>query len=224
MRRPRSALAVALLATMALAVPVNAARPQVGSDSTVGSPDGRPVVRPRPAQGRSGHDLCQDASPPTARRSTSTARSPSRTAPSSPALRNDFKAWLQANAPKAQGHRPVGPQPQRRLGQAQRHHRSTRSSTAPQASHVEYEGLYQRTADDPDLALINGVAGWGAGGAANAGEGRQGRDHRLRHRRHASLLQRRRTAGPDPARRPPLHEQQGHRRARSSTTRPRTRG
>ena len=39
--------------------------------------------------------------PPTARRSTSRAAPSSRTAPSCQRLRNDFKQWLQANAPKA---------------------------------------------------------------------------------------------------------------------------
>jgi subtilisin family serine protease len=167
--RPRSALAVALLATLALAVPVNAARPQPGTDSTRARQTvdqssalvqlkGDPVTtyaKTRPSHGKKA-DL------------NSTVTKSYRAQLS--ALRNDFKAWLQANAPKAR----ITGQWDLSLNAVAVKLNGTSLATlkkAPQASHVEYEGLYQRTTDDPDLALINGVAGWGSGGAANAGKG-----------------------------------------------------
>jgi subtilisin family serine protease len=88
------------------------------------------------------------------------------------ALRNDFKQWLQANAPKAQ----VTGQYDISLNAVAVQLNGTAKSTietAPQAAHVEYQGIYYPNDDrDPDLALIHAVQAWNAGGgAAHAGEG-----------------------------------------------------
>jgi minor extracellular serine protease Vpr len=91
------------------------------------------------------------------------------------ALRNDFKQWLQANAPKAQvtGSWDIS------LNAVSVKLNGTSLDTlraAPQAIRAEYEGLYSPTADpavDPDLALISATQAWAAAGgsSANAGAG-----------------------------------------------------
>ena len=87
------------------------------------------------------------------------------------ALRNDFKAWLRANAPKAK----VTGEFDISLNAVAVKLNGTSLSqlaAAPMAKHVEYEGLYYPAADDPDLAIIHAVEAWAVGGgAANAGEG-----------------------------------------------------
>lgn len=88
------------------------------------------------------------------------------------ALRNDFKQWLQANAPKAKitggwdlSLNAVGVQLNGTKLDLLR--------TAPQVKHVEYQGLYYPLdAADPDLSLISAQAAWAqVGGAAGAGAG-----------------------------------------------------
>jgi minor extracellular serine protease Vpr len=87
------------------------------------------------------------------------------------ALRNDFKQWLQTNAPKAK----VTGQFDISLNAVSVQLNGESKATierSPQAVRVEYEGLYYPTASDPDLGLIHAVQAWsanGAGGAANAG-------------------------------------------------------
>ena len=85
--------------------------------------------------------------------------------------RNEFKAWLRANAPKAK----VIAQFDLALNAVAVKLNGVALETlagAPMAQHVEYTGLYYRVADDPDLALISAVQAWNqAGGAANAGAG-----------------------------------------------------
>jgi minor extracellular serine protease Vpr len=90
------------------------------------------------------------------------------------ALRNDFKQWLRANAPKAQvtGSWDIS------LNAVSVKLNGTSLDTlqaAPQAIRAEYEGLYYPTVDstvDPDLAMISAVAAWDvAGGSAMAGAG-----------------------------------------------------
>lgn len=90
------------------------------------------------------------------------------------AERNDFKQWLQSNAPKAS----VTGQFDISLNAVSVQLNGTSLSTlasAPMVKHVEYEGLYYPTTDvtvDPDLALISAFGAWDAGGGpANAGEG-----------------------------------------------------
>ena len=77
-------------------------------------------------------------------------------------------------------------------------------AAAPMVARAQYQGLYYPIAtDDPDLALDQRARRPGRRAAAPAGDGRrrQGRDRRLRHRRHASVLRRRRLPGADAARR-----------------------
>jgi minor extracellular serine protease Vpr len=88
------------------------------------------------------------------------------------ALRNDFKQWLRANAPKAQvtGSWDIS------LNAVSVKLNGTSLDTlraAPQAIRAEYEGLYYPTVDDPDLALISATQAWAANGktSATAGKG-----------------------------------------------------
>jgi len=87
------------------------------------------------------------------------------------AQRNDFKKWLQANAPKAK----ITGQYDISLNAVAVQLNGTTLATlvgAPQVQHVEYEGLYYPTDDDPDLAIISAVEAWNQnGGSANAGKG-----------------------------------------------------
>jgi len=87
------------------------------------------------------------------------------------AQRNDFKKWLQANAPKAK----ITGQYDISLNAVAVQLNGTPLATlagAPQVKHVEYEGLYYPTNDDPDLAIISAMDAWAVGGGpANAGEG-----------------------------------------------------
>mgnify|MGYP005810997291 CR=1 FL=1 len=90
------------------------------------------------------------------------------------AERNDFKKWLQANAPAAK----ITGQYDISLNAVAVQLNGTPLETlgrAPMVQHVEYEGLYYPTSDpysDPDLALISAFDAWNTGGgAANAGEG-----------------------------------------------------
>jgi subtilisin family serine protease len=87
------------------------------------------------------------------------------------AQRNDFKQWLQANAPKAK----ITGQYDISLNAVAVQLNGTslaKLAGAPMVQHVEYEGLYYPTDEDPDLALISAFDAWNVGGgAANAGAG-----------------------------------------------------
>ncbi|HLP81328.1 MAG TPA: S8 family serine peptidase, partial [Nitrosomonas sp.] len=87
------------------------------------------------------------------------------------AQRNEFKRWLQANAPKAK----ITGQYDIALNAVAVQLNGTSLAmlaTAPQVQHVEYQGLYYPTMDDPDLAIISAEAAWAVnGGSANAGAG-----------------------------------------------------
>src|SRR6266511_2610157 len=87
------------------------------------------------------------------------------------ALRNDFKAWLRANAPTAS----VTSEYDISLNAVAVKLGSESLSTiarAPQVRTAQYQFRYQPVADDPDLSLISAVQAWNrAGGAANAGAG-----------------------------------------------------
>ncbi len=70
------------------------------------------------------------------------------------AQRNEFKQWLQANAPKAK----ITGQYDISLNAVAVQLNGTALSTltkAPMVVRAEYEGLYYPTADDPDLSIIN---------------------------------------------------------------------
>jgi minor extracellular serine protease Vpr len=90
------------------------------------------------------------------------------------ALRNDFKRWLQRNAPSAKitGKFDVS------LNAVAVELNGTPKATieqAPQAKRAEYQGIYYPTQcdePDPDLALIHAIEAWNVGGGPpTAGEG-----------------------------------------------------
>ena len=147
------------------------------------------------------------------------------------ALRNDFKAVAARECAEGEGHRRVRPLAQRGGRQAQRRERWRRSRPRRTWCAPQYEGLYYPTADDPDLDLIHAIDAWndaGGGRRPTAGDGVKVAIIDTGIDVDASLLQRRRLPGADAARRPPLHEQQGHRRqglqqqdAEPAATRPR---
>jgi minor extracellular serine protease Vpr len=87
------------------------------------------------------------------------------------ALRNDFKAWLRANAPKAK----VTAEYDISLNAVAVQLNGTSLATlraAPLVTRVELQGLYYPTIDDPDLAIISATQAWQSGGGpASAGEG-----------------------------------------------------
>jgi minor extracellular serine protease Vpr len=86
------------------------------------------------------------------------------------ALRNDFKQWLRANAPKAK----VNGEFDIAVNAVSVELNGTSLDTlrsAPQVVGASYQGLYHTTAIDPDLSLINAFQAWGSGGAASAGAG-----------------------------------------------------
>jgi subtilisin family serine protease len=87
------------------------------------------------------------------------------------ALRNDFKSWLRANAPKAK----VTGEFDISLNAVGVQLNGTALATlqgAPQVQRAEYQGVYYPTAADPDLAIIQAEQAWAqSGGAANAGAG-----------------------------------------------------
>ena len=87
------------------------------------------------------------------------------------ALRSDFKQWLRTNAPNARVSREfdIG------LNGVGVELNGTTVGTiaaAPMVQNVELQALFTPAAhDDPDLALINTLAGWGGSGGSTAGAG-----------------------------------------------------
>ena len=88
------------------------------------------------------------------------------------ALRNDFKQWLQTNAPAAQvvGQYDIG------LNAVAVRLNGVSLGTiasAPMVQKASYEAVYTPQVEDPDLALISAPAAWAANGgsSANAGTG-----------------------------------------------------
>jgi subtilisin family serine protease len=89
------------------------------------------------------------------------------------AQRNEFKKWLQVNAPKVQitGSYDIS------LNAVAVKLNGTPLATvaaAPQAAGAQLQAVYRKltaTPVDPDLALIGAVESWGGGGAAGAGKG-----------------------------------------------------
>jgi len=83
-------------------------------------------------------------------------------------LRNDFKQWLLANAPKAK----VTGEFDISLNAVAVQLNGTSLGTlqsAPQVLTAQYQLTYTPQNTDPDLALIHAVEAWGAGGGAGAG-------------------------------------------------------
>ena len=87
------------------------------------------------------------------------------------ALRNDFKAWLRANAPNATVSGEYDLSLDAVAVKLNGESLATIAS-APQVVRAEYEGLYYPTVADPDLSVIKATQAWArAGGAATAGAG-----------------------------------------------------
>jgi subtilisin family serine protease len=87
------------------------------------------------------------------------------------ALRNSFKTWLRANAPRAQVtgefDLALNAVAVRLNGEA-----LGTLAAAPMVRRVEQQGVYYPTIADPDLSIISAVDAWNrAGGASSAGEG-----------------------------------------------------
>src|SRR5437879_2216454 len=87
------------------------------------------------------------------------------------ALRNDFKTWLRANAPRAQVTGEFDLALNAVAVQLNGEALSTLAA-APMVRRVEYQGVYYPMITDPDLSIISAMDAWNrAGGAASAGEG-----------------------------------------------------
>ncbi|MHB1007181.1 MAG: S8 family serine peptidase [Chloroflexota bacterium] len=87
------------------------------------------------------------------------------------AQRNDFKAWLRANAPKAKvtGEYDIA---LNAVAVQLNGESLAKLQSAPMVQTAQYEGLYYPTSDDPDLGIIKATEAWAQGGrAANAGTG-----------------------------------------------------
>ncbi|MFP5342898.1 MAG: S8 family serine peptidase [Candidatus Limnocylindria bacterium] len=168
MRRFRAMLAAALVAVMVATVPVSAA-PGSQADSSAARPTvdrsvalvqlkGDPLATAAKTKPAKGKKIDFTSASVRAYRAELSAR------------RNAFKKWLATNAPKARltGSWDISLNAVTvKLNGAS----LTTIRKAPQVARAEYGGLYYPTAEDPDLALIDAVAAWGAGGAAGAGRG-----------------------------------------------------
>ena len=86
------------------------------------------------------------------------------------ALRNDFKQWLRANAPKA---RVTGEFDISLNAVAVKLNGEALSTiaAAPQVQRAQYQGLYYPTGFDPDLSLIHAFEGWAVAGGTGATAG-----------------------------------------------------
>jgi len=87
------------------------------------------------------------------------------------AQRNEFKQWLQANAPKARitGSWDIS---LNAVGVKLNGTTLTKLRTAPQVKRAELQGVYHKTAEDIDLSLVKAMQAWAqVGGPANAGKG-----------------------------------------------------
>lgn len=117
------------------------------------------AVRTRPAQGKKIDFSSQGVKSERARLS---------------ALRNDFKQWLRANAPKAK----VTSEYDISLNAVAvklNGESLTKIASAPRARSAQYQGLYSKLADDlsvdPDLALIQGEQAWATSPTSAKGQG-----------------------------------------------------
>lgn len=169
-RRHLATLVTALLLVIALSVPAagaidpntdGAGGPTVDRGSALVQLDGAPLSTYQSTKPPQGKKIDFDSSTVKSYRAQLSA------------LRNDFKRWLRANAPKAKmtGEYDISLNAValRLNGEA-----LATIQSAPMVVRAEYQGLYYPTeagVNDPDLALVNAVAAWGAGGAANAGRG-----------------------------------------------------
>ncbi|MFH1475422.1 MAG: S8 family serine peptidase [Chloroflexota bacterium] len=175
MRRTRFAIAGALVAAMAIAVPAGAVGPRAYEGSVS---DGTAVARPTVDTAYAlvqlkGAPLSTDVKtkPAPGKKIDFNAGTTKSARAQLSALRNDFKQWLRANAPAAQvtGSWDIS------LNAVSVKLNGTDLATiktSPLVVQAELQGLYYKTADDPDLGIISALEAWEAfGGSAAAGEG-----------------------------------------------------
>ncbi len=171
MRRLRLALAAAVTAALVVGAPVGAAARQPGTDASAG---GSAVARGYALVQLKGAPLATSSKtkPAPGKKVDFNNRSVKSYKAQLAAQRNEFKAWLRKNAPKArivQGFDLAINGVSVKLRGA----KLATIRSAPMVVRAQYQGRYYPTADDPDLALVNAMAGWTAAGAtsADAGEG-----------------------------------------------------
>jgi minor extracellular serine protease Vpr len=171
--RFRSAIAFAAIAALIAAAPAGAAPrvARVGADTTVSRPtvDKAYALVQLAAAPLSTYSKTKPAAGKKVNFSSSTTKSYRALLA---AQRNEFKKWLQTNAPKAR----VRGQWDISLNAVSVKLNGTSLATlrtSPLVKRAEYEGLYYPTdANDPDLGIIDAMAAWSqGGGAANAGKG-----------------------------------------------------
>ena len=172
MRRFKSAIALAAIAALIVAAPAGAAprAARAGSDTTSGRPtvDRAYALVQLAAAPLSTYSKTKPAAGKKINFSSSTTKSYRALLA---AQRNDFKQWLQANAPKAR----VSGQWDISLNAVSVKLNGASLATlrtSPLVSRAEYQGLYYPTADDPDLGIIDAIQAWSqGGGVALAGKG-----------------------------------------------------
>ena len=173
MHRFRSAIAFAAIAALIVAAPAGAAprAARAGADTTVSRPtvDKAYALVQLAAAPLSTYSKTRPAAGKKVNFSSSTTKSYRALLA---AQRNEFKKWLQTNAPKAR----VRGQWDISLNAVSVKLNGTSLATlrtSPLVKRAEYEGLYYPTdANDPDLGIIDAMAAWSqGGGAANAGKG-----------------------------------------------------
>jgi minor extracellular serine protease Vpr len=171
--RFRSAIAFAAVAALIVAAPAGAAprAGRVGADTAVSRPtvDKAYALVQLAAAPLSTYSKTKPAAGKKVNFSSSTTKSYRALLA---AQRNEFKKWLQTNAPKAR----VRGQWDISLNAVSVKLNGTSLATlrtSPLVKRAEYEGLYYPTdANDPDLGIIDAMAAWSqGGGAANAGKG-----------------------------------------------------
>jgi minor extracellular serine protease Vpr len=171
--RFRSAIAFAAIAALIVAAPAGAAprAARAGADTTVSRPtvDKAYALVQLAAAPLSTYSKTRPAAGKKVNFSSSTTKSYRALLA---AQRNEFKKWLQTNAPKAR----VSGQWDISLNAVSVKLNGTKLATlrtSPLVKRAEYEGLYYPTdANDPDLGIVDAMAAWSqGGGAANAGKG-----------------------------------------------------
>jgi minor extracellular serine protease Vpr len=173
-RRMRLAIAAAMTAALIAAAPVGAAGRIVGGTQTDSTKAVATVDKAFALVQLKGAPLATSAKtkPPQGKKVDFNSAAVKSYKATLSALRNDFKAWLQKAAPKAQvikGYDLSLNAVSVKLNGTSL--ATIRSSTL--VARAEYQGLYRPTVDDPDLAEVSALAGWANAGlsSATAGQG-----------------------------------------------------
>lgn len=171
MRRTARLLIVTAIAIMAIATPA-------GATGKGGNSDGVPVVKPTTDTSTALVQLKGDSlatyvktKPAQGKKIDLKSNTVKSYRAQLSALRNNFKSWLRANAPRVN----VTGEFDLSLNAIAVQLNGTPLNVlakAPMVNRVEYQGLYYPTADDPDLGIIRATQAWALnGGAPNAGAG-----------------------------------------------------